>query len=76
MTGYTLLNTLRKKVSSQAIFNESSEIKKSKQIGKPGQVGTCKLILYFTKTRYLFDNWINKLLAHIVSTYKSTDRDH
>ena len=38
--GHALLNNLRKKMSNQAIFNESGEIKKSEKLGKSGQVGT------------------------------------
>ena len=35
-------------MSSQAIINESGEIKKSEKLGKSSPVGTCKLILYST----------------------------
>ena len=39
-------------MSSQAVFNESGEIKKSEKLGKPGQVRTCKLMLYSTLQRF------------------------
>ena len=44
-TGHALLNNFRKKISSQAIFTESVEIKKSEKLRTSGQVGTSKLIL-------------------------------
>ena len=57
-------------MSSQAIFNESGEIKKSEKLGKSGQVGTCKLILFSTlqtfKNKIIPVWWLNK---RIVSTH-------
>ena len=46
--GHALLNTFRNKISNQAIFNQKGKIKKSEKLGKPGQVKTCKLVLYTT----------------------------
>ena len=36
----TTRDTLRKRKSNQAIFNESGKTKKSEKLGKSGQVGT------------------------------------
>ena len=57
-------------MSSQTIFNESGEIKKSEKLGKSGQVGTCKLILY--STLQMFKNKIIpvwRFIKEIISTH-------
>ena len=51
MIGHVLLNTFREKNSSQAILNESGEIKKSRKSGKSAQLETFKLMLCSTLQR-------------------------